>query len=527
MELQAKIKLAKKNIWQAIDDYREHTYQTAVLDDITDSFVDRLAEDNTCAKQELRNLFRKSPVWNEELDALVINGTRTHNPNYERVYELAEAILAPARMSSDSATNVKIARSIRFFARPHTKEKERQEEIEAIQSLAPDAYAPNKKPSRVFKALCNALKVSDDTAGSNFQRQYAQFADEISSRKIPFKLYVSLNPAHFLTMSNPKSDERGDMLTSCHSLNESGAEYACGCSGYARDSYTFIVFTATNPDVPETLNNRKNSRQIFAYKPGNGLLLQSRLYDANGGTCGAQEDSDLYRDLIQREISDLEGAVNLWKTYDYAGNTLCDIEAGIGFGGYQDWTYRDFAAKISLRNDCRESFVPFTVGTSGLCVCCGSEISEGLYCHCCKEDDDDDEVVCDRCGDSCEETFQVRNWNGQFLYVCEECREEHYTHCEDCEDFWPSGETIEAHDGSRICKSCLENHYGRCHHCEEYYPNAELSDVDNHGESVSVCDDCRQEHYAACADCGEHFRQDEVEDGLCPDCHAEAERGAA
>ena len=287
MELQAKIQLAKKNIWQAIDDYKAHTYQKAVLDDITDSFVSALAEDNTLSKQNLRALFRKSPVWNEELDALVINGTRTHNPDYNQVYALAEGILAPARKEADNKTNVKISRAIGFFTRPNLKGAEREASIAAIQSLAPNAYAPKKKHSRVFKALCDALNISDNAAGSDFQRQYAQFADEISSRKIPFKLYVSLNPAHFLTMSNPKEDDRGDMMTSCHSLNDTNLDYNCGCSGYARDEYTFIVFTATDPDDPSTLNSRKNSRQIFAYKPGNGLLLQSRLYNTSGGTRGA------------------------------------------------------------------------------------------------------------------------------------------------------------------------------------------------------------------------------------------------
>ena len=211
MDIQDKIELAKVNLWKAIDDYKAHTYEAYALDAITDKFVDTLAEDNVYAKQELRDLFCKSPVWNEELDALVINGTRTHNPDYDRVYELAEAILAPVRMVADSETNVKIAKAIRFFTKPNAKTGERNESIEAIQSLAPNAYAHKKKHSRIFKALCDALNVSDGTAGSDFQKQYAMFADEIASRKIPFKLFVSLNPAHFLTMSNPKDDKRGDM----------------------------------------------------------------------------------------------------------------------------------------------------------------------------------------------------------------------------------------------------------------------------------------------------------------------------
>ncbi len=151
---------------------------------------------------------------------------------------------------------------------------------------------------------------------SELQSALKQLADN-RRKKIDFKLYVSLNPAHFITMSNPKDDKRGDTLTSCHSFNSTSYSYNNGCSGYARDEYTFITFVAADPSNPETLNNRKTMRQIFAYKPGNGLLLQSRLYNTSGGTYGAQEDSKLYRDLVQREISDLEGAPNLWQTYGY------------------------------------------------------------------------------------------------------------------------------------------------------------------------------------------------------------------
>lgn len=81
MEMQEVISRAERNIRQALSDYEAHTRQTDVLDDVTDTFVRILARDSSHAKQGLRELFSKSPVWNEELDALVINGTRTHDPD--------------------------------------------------------------------------------------------------------------------------------------------------------------------------------------------------------------------------------------------------------------------------------------------------------------------------------------------------------------------------------------------------------------------------------------------------------------
>lgn len=61
MDIQAKIEGNRRNIWQAVDDYHAHTYQTYVLDSVSEKFVNRLAEDNAYAKAELRDLFRKSP----------------------------------------------------------------------------------------------------------------------------------------------------------------------------------------------------------------------------------------------------------------------------------------------------------------------------------------------------------------------------------------------------------------------------------------------------------------------------------
>ena len=456
MKLADKVKMAERNIWQALDDYRAHTYNTAVLDDVSDVFVHKLAKDNTYHKHKLRDLFRKSPVWDEELDAMVINGTRTHNPDYARVLCLAERILAPARQKMRVTENTLLDLALRFFGYP---EEEAQPAIDAMEKLVPKAFALNKKPSRIFRSLCDGLGVTDNAAGSDFQRLYAQFADELSSRKIDFKLYVSLNPAHFITMSNPKNDKRGDTLTSCHSFNSTSYQYNNGCSGYARDQYSFIVFVAADPKNPETLNNRKTMRQIFGYMPGNGVLLQSRLYNTSGGTYGAQEDMKLYRDLVQREISELEGAVNLWQTYTYYNNSHCVIGTGEGFGGYADWFYPDFDTKISIRNDHAEDYQRFDLGTYGLCISCGKEISANLYCYDCDDESEDrDEEMCDECEEYVDTTYPVYDAEGASIRVCAACRNQYYAYCRDCGEYHPREEMTVQEDGSMLCRRCQSQH---------------------------------------------------------------------
>ena len=548
------IALNKSNILQAVNDYRLHTSRTDVLNDVSDEFVTRLAEDNFNAKSELRALFSKSPVWNNDLQALVINGSRTHNPDFELIQSLARDILLNSNHSFDYDTLQNICLAIRFFSNP--KGSSVPEYIDAINQIAPKAYAPRKKKSRIFKAICDSLGVSNDSAGSEFQRLFAKFADELSSKKINFKLFVSINPAHFLTMSNPKNDLRGNMLTSCHSFNSTDYRYNCGCSGYARDNVTFIVFTVSDPDIPELLNNRKTSRQLFMYKPYNGLLLQSRLYNTSGGTSGFQSDSKLYRDLIQREISALEGVPNLWKTFNYSGNDFCSLLTGYGFGGYPDWNYSSFDPKISIRADHEHDFQSFTVGTFGLCIKCGKEIDSGLYCKECNHN----LKICADCDERTDELFEVHNCDGELAYVCQNCLDNHYYMCNHCNQYFHEDNVHWIGDDICVCSSCLEQYYSFCHHCDDYFLNEELhvavnsqgnevyicdfglgdyvscehcgryvhsddviSAFDQNGNSISICPACFKQYYDSCDVCGKHFHIDSLDNLICPECNATEE----
>lgn len=532
MDMEKVIERAERNIRQALKDYGAHTDETRVLEDVSSSFITRLARDSSYAKQELRELFSKSPVWCEDIDALVINGTRTHDPDYERIRDLAVQILEPARRvalrSGDGQLYDDINSVVCFFSDVNPAHHDQY--IEAINRLAPKAYAPGKKLSRVFKAICVKLGVADETAGSEFQHLYAQFADELTSRKISFKLYVSINPAHFLTMSNPKWDKRGQCLTSCHSFNSTEYEYNNGCSGYARDEHSFIVFTVDDPTNPETLNNRKTTRQIFAYKPGNGLLLQSRMYNTSGGVYGAAEDSKLYRDLVQREISMLEGVPNLWDTGLFYGKHDDCVERGEGFGGYPDWIYENFDAHVSIRKDHADDYEPLTVGAYGLCICCGEETSDGLYCGDCKNEASD-RSMCDHCEEyfDDDDLYPVHDERGNTIYVCANCREEYYAYCDDCGEYWPEDMVRETGDGDHVCDRCIEEDYEQCEDCDEYYRRADMTEVHSgRGYEVWVCEDCRDENYMQCEDCDEYYPTEDMypvyrEDGtlvyVCEDCH--------
>ena len=530
MEMRQIIEQAEENIRQALRDYGAHTYQTDVLDDVTDDFIRALARDSSYAKQGLRELFSKSPVWDSKLDALVINGTRTHDKDYRLIYRLAFQILGSVYDNADYETRHTLERAVAYFTTPDLDEFGEKVAIEAIKKLAPKAYQLNRKPSKIFRAMCAALGVADETAGSEFQRLYAQIADEMSSKRISFKLYVSINPAHFLTMSNPKNDNRGQCLTSCHSFNSTDYEYNNGCSGYARDEVSFIVFTVDDPTNAETLNNRKITRQIFAYRPGSGLLLQSRMYNKAGGTSSGEETANfkLYRDLVQREISMLENATNLRNTFKVTGEKSCYVRESYSFGGYPDWNYENFGARLSFRVDCADDVEPLVVGAAGLCIRCGEETSNGLYCDDCKNGG---EYCCEECGDYVdEELTTVFNSYGDRIGVCQDCLERHYTYCDQCGSYYPNDDTTYV-DGEEYCNDCLEEYCERCEECDEYHRREDMTSAyDAQGHEVWVCQDCLDEHYFYCNKCGNYCHLDTLvtiidetghEIDVCDDCACE------
>ena len=541
-----------KAIRQAVADYKRHISTTskkalkenkdygddtgakkaeksiAVMNDVSEKFIATLAQDSWTAKTELRNLFRKSPNWNEELQAIILKGTCTPEPNYNNIERWIQQILYPLAEKGEHDKRRDALTASKFF----TEKDYRNKYIDALNKVAPKAYREGKKITRVFKAFCDAIGITDETKGSKFQELFAKITDELLAKEYEFQLYISINPAHFLTMSNPKYDERGDTMISCHSFNSTEYTYNCGCSGYARDKYTFIAFTAKNS---ETLNDRKTSRQIFAYKPNNGLLLQSRMYTTKSGEDygGVDEDTaegKAYLELIQREISELEKASPIWETCKYTHNKFdVDIKAGKGFGGYPDWLKISYCANISIRFDCKDNFTAFggtdnefEIGTYGLCIKCGKKISSGLYCDACAG-------RCGHCGRTLEgEGHEVYERDGNRTAVCDSCFNEYYSLCPNCGEYHYHYNFTYTGEDLAVCRNCLENNFVRCQDCGRYYLKEHVQEItDIHGEKIIACDNCCSsghcERRVSCDYCGSRFPVAELiaaPDGnrCCQDC---------
>ena len=514
---------AEREIRAAVDAYSAHTWQTDILDDISPKFIRRLAEDSTVAKSDLRSFLSRSPLWVPELDALKIPGELPADVDGNNIDELADKILFSAKIT---ACNLDRVRDIDMLREYMVNDTVSDDMISALSRIAPKAYKPGRKKSRVFRDCCKALGIADESAGSDFSRNFAKLSDLLNVSPRKFNLYVSINPAHFLTMSNPKGDERGSTLTSCHSLNGTEYPYNNGCSGYARDSVTMIAFTVADDNDPETFYNRKTTRQIYAYKPGNGVLLQSRMYNTAGGTYGAMKETAVYRGLIQNVIADLEGVPNVWDMHDSCRSDC--VSASGDFGGYHDWTYSSFGGNVCILDAFDDSAEPLTIGAAGLCVVCGRETSEGMYCDAHREEEGE---PCEECGDRTDpDELRCVYYHGWRMteerMVCEWCRDQSYTYCDQCEEYHDNDSMTHTGNGNWICPNCLEEFYSICEDCEEYYPNDDfVRAVDEDGNEKYICDDCRRANYTYCDEC-EVYRPDELftkSRHICDDCMEEKE----
>lgn len=489
---------------------------------ISDEFLGRLATDSTYAKSGLRDMFRKVDGWDEELQAVILNGTQTHDPDPKRIQALIDQIIPQSIYETHGYSAVNFA--IGYFV-----DGEKDEVcIGNLKLFIGRKFRADKKKSKLFQDLAKAVGVYDDTAGSEYQKLFAQLADELNGRKLDFKLFLSINPAHILTASNPLDDKRGQCLVSCHSLNRDDDTYGTGNIGYARDNVTFVAFTVDNPGKPELLNNRKTSRQFFHYFVP-GILLQNRLYNSKGGTFGEEDISKLYRDLVQRTISNADDAVNLWKTRNYYNNEFgISFAACEGFGGYKDWDkYDNGTIKISVRKDCLDLVSGANyIGAPSLCVACGDDIYA--------EEDEAGQWVCNDCDDKyeiCEECGHRINTDcgqwafdfyGDEVFVCESCllNSNEYHLCHDC-GRWHARENCTTVVGGRmVCNDCLQQGYVECRYCGDWIPEDDSFELKNENDDfISVCEYCFDNHGVDCQCCGDRCFEDAVDaDGYCCEC---------
>lgn len=519
-------KINARNIKVALADYIRHVEQKGVIPDISDAFINRVAYDSAVSKTALRNLFSKHAYWDEANQRFIINGTTTHEPDWDKVCEIFSTLTTNWRMAN--LHNEELRHDVHFvkcaiFATPVEAHAERA--INVLKRVAPKTYRKYKsglqnkngvKMTRILRSFFAELGIEEKESGE-YQRLFAEIADEMTSRKLDFKLVFSLNPADFLTMSNPQPYDGCNEypLHSCHAMNRTDFTYNIGNAGYARDEVTFVVFVVAHPEKPESWNNDKIWRQLFFYVPFSSVLLQSRLYGVKGGVWGEHPQAALFRDLVQREISQLEELPNSWYTETYCNNHWgFNIPAGAGFQGYPDWIkFEGKEIKISVRKS-GYSYKPFHIGERGICIECGEELFNSESHRCTDCDGDSGHEFCEECGCILDEDniYLVYNSNGDWVAVCYDCRSNYYCYCEHDDEYHHNSDCTQLANGDWVTDSYLEDNCFRCDCCGEWHYNEQANLAYYYGSECDICDDCLGEYYRYCDDCNEWRWHKEFDD---------------
>ena len=313
---------------------------------------------------------------------------------------------------------------------------------------------------------------------------------------------MSIHPAHFLTMSNPKRDNRGSTLTSCHSFNVIDCDYNCGCAGYARDYVTLI------PTIPKRLTiarRRANSSCIsqttgFCFKVVFTTLMAVPVEHKPSPSFIVTWFSGKFPNLkVFRICGRLKNIVAINTTsISLAVTALAVMRTGRTLTSTLRFL---FAKTISMTSKFSMS------GLTGFVFLARTNSLPNSFAQ----------IVCQECENYCSETWDVINRHGERIHVCESCLDEHYRLCEHCDEYHDKSQMTMIHDGSFVCSRCLVDEYLLCAECDEYFLADEVSlAIDENGNNVYICDSCRDNFYILCNECEKLFHKD-----FCHSCKAE------
>lgn len=118
---------------------------------------------------------------------------------------------------------------------------------------------------------------------------------------------------------------------------------------------------------------------------------------------------------------------------------------------------------------------------------------------------DTERIHCYECGIELQGTkYHI----GGDAYICEDCRDNYYAYCEDCDALVPDEEITSVDNNRRfICTDCADYYY-TCSHCGNLFSHDNVAVDTNY---ITLCTDCYEDHYFTCEDCGEVYHVDEAE----------------
>ena len=183
---------------------------------------------------------------------------------------------------------------------------------------------------------------------SEYEREFAKFADAINPLTIKRHTCLSLHPVDFLLQSN------GNSWRSCHYIGDNADDAGCYCTGtvsYMLDPTSMVFYTVSGTyDGDYIEHEKKITRNMFAYE--NGILLQQRIYPQ--ATDGSDDIYKQYRNIVQEIFAYCEDQPNLW-TVSHDAPAYC--KQGIGSTMYHDWLRQSSSLSSISKLNSRRDFV--------------------------------------------------------------------------------------------------------------------------------------------------------------------------
>lgn len=413
-----------------------------------------------------------------------------------------------------------------------------------LNNIFPFAHAhKGQKTSRVFNKILTHMGYAKH---SDYNREYAKFADALSPLKITRHTILSINPMDYLTMSF------GNSWASCHTIDKGNLRgmpnayhgmYSSGTISYMLDSTSMVFYTVdAEYDGTDYWTQPKINRQMFHW--GEEKLIQSRLYpqDNDGNAAGYTP----FRNIVQSIISTIYDFPNLWVVKKGTSEASRFINSvGTHYRDYNNFSNCTLSLPKDWTNDNH-----ITVGHRPICIECGYTHSDNENINCCSspslkcadcgceiEDEDDaiyidGETYCRDCVSYCDHCEEYTRGdvtdvdpNGWGYYVCDDCLSEYYEECNDCGRWFRRDDLYYVDDGDYyVCGDCRDDNYTVCDECGDLYHNAHTRYVES--ERADICDNCLDEWFEACVDCGDYVRRadayfDENDNPRCYNCHTE------
>ena len=377
---------------------------------------------------------------------------------------------------------------------------------EYINSMVPEVHAHDgQKTSRVINKLLTHLGYNQHP---DYNREYAKYADALSPLTIQRHTILSLHLLDYLTMSF------GNSWASCHTIDKANkrgmpnsyeGQYSSGTMSYMLDASSMVLYTVdADYEGTEYWSQPKINRQMFHW--GEDKLVQGRLYPQDNDYCSGGYTP--YRNIVQEIMACIFDFPNLWtisRGTDNAGKYI--FSRGTHYQDYHNYENCSLSRPKGSENE-----NVFSVGADPICIECGERhyTTENINCcasdyyiceHCgCRVDEDDAIEIngsyycrdcveyCDRCGEYHRgESYYVES---EDRYICEDCRDNYYEYCEDCDELYNRSDMIWIDSvGQYVCQHCAYRYYTRCDKCGELIPNDGIIEHDG----KHYCDSCHEE----------------------------------